>query len=450
MIEVRFPDSFVFGAATAAYQIEGALTDDGRARSIWEDFVAQPGAIRNGDTADVACDSYRQPGRDLAVMKELGLQAYRFSLAWPRLVRDDATLNPAGFAHYDRVIDDLLDAGITPYVTLYHWDLPQVLQDRGGWLNRDTVHRFVDYACAAVDAFGDRVTQWITLNEPWVAAFQGHYEGSMPPGHTSFTEAVAVAHHLLLAHGTAAQAIAQRSAGARVGIALNLHPAMAADPDNDEDRAAATLCDGYYNRWFLDPIFGRGYPQDVLAHYGHATPTVHDGDLDQIAAPIDFLGVNYYFPQRVLPAPKRAEGFRMLTPDELAADLRPVVAGWETNPDALKGLLHRLQDQYAPQRIVVTENGASGADRPTANGAIDDWYRRDYLRGHLAAVAEACAEGVPVDGYFAWTLMDNFEWSQGYARRFGLYYTDYTTQTLHPKQSAHWYREVIAARRFVK
>jgi beta-glucosidase len=438
----RFPDGFTWGTATAAYQIEGAVAEDGRAPSIWDTFSHTPGKTVNGDTGDVACDHYHRWQGDVRLMRELGLQAYRFSIAWPRVVPEGTgPINQRGLDFYDRLVDALLEANITPFVTLYHWDLPQAQQDRGGWANRDTVDAFVAYADAVVRRLGDRVKHWITHNEPWVVSFVGNDEGRHAPGIQDLRTALQVAHHLLLSHGLAVPVIRAGSAGAQVGITLNLSPGRPTST-SPEDQVAARLADGYTNRWFLDPLYGRGYPADMVAHFGAAMPQVPADDLAHAALPIDFLGVNYYFPRIVRSAP---HGFAALSPEELAAAGYELTAmGWPVVPDAFTELLTRLHRDYAPKAIYVTENGAAFDDQ-VVGGQVHDPRRIAYLHGHLGAVRQAIADGAPIGGYFLWSLMDNFEWAYGYSKRFGIVYIDYATQARIPKDSAAWYRRVIAA-----
>ncbi|HMQ35309.1 MAG TPA: GH1 family beta-glucosidase [Chloroflexaceae bacterium] len=447
MADGRFPDGFVWGAATAAYQIEGAVDEGGRGPSIWDTFSHTPGAVHGGDTGDVACDHYHRWPEDLQLMRELGLHAYRFSVAWPRVLpRGAGQVNQAGLDFYDRLVDALLEAGITPFVTLYHWDLPQALQDQGGWASRDTAHAFAAYAEAVVRRLGDRVRHWITHNEPWVVAFPGHYEGRHAPGVRDLRTALAVAHNLLLSHGLAVPALRAGSPGAEVGITLNFSPARPASA-SPEDAEAARRFDDALNHWFLDPVYGRGYPAELARRYGELMPAIAPGDMETIAAPIDFLGVNYYFPAivRAVPASVEPIGATELTPHELVAAGHTLTAmGWPVVPDALRALLGHLNSRCAPGRIYITENGAAFPDE-AVDGTVDDPRRVAYLREHLAAARRAIAEGVPLRGYFVWSLLDNFEWAHGYSKRFGIVYVDYTTLRRIPKASAGWYRRAVAA-----
>jgi beta-glucosidase len=443
---MAWPPSPFFGVATAAHQIEGAVSEDGRGESIWDRFSHTPGATAGGDTGDVACDHYHRWEQDLDLMAGLGIESYRFSIAWPRVQPDGrGRVEERGLAFYRRLVDGLLARGIEPVATLYHWDLPQALQDGGGWAARDTAQRFAEYAALTAAALGDVVAAWITHNEPSVAAFAGHAEGVMAPGVRDPATALRVSHHLLLSHGLATRALrATVPARVPIGITLNLHPAHPAT-DAPEDARAATLADGHQNRWFLEPVLRGRYPSDMLAHYARALgppDSVHDGDLGTIATPIDMLGVNYYFPQRVAADP--ANGF----PGFRRAEPRPPLTamGWEQDPAAFGALLERLGREYGDVPLWITENGAAFDDVVVA-GAVDDRERIAYLRRHLAAVEAAIGAGVDIRRYLAWSLLDNFEWAEGYAKRFGLVRVDYETQARIPKASAAWYRDRIARAR---
>ena len=451
MVQERFPDGFLWGAATAAYQIEGAVDEDGRAPSIWDTFCRTPGKVLNGDTGDIACDHYHRWREDIALMRDLGLRAYRFSVAWPRVIPGGTgAINARGLDFYDRLVDGLLAAGIRPVPTLYHWDLPQPLQDRGGWAERSTVDAFVTYSEAVTRRLGDRVDLWITHNEPWVIAFLGHWRGLHAPGLRDLPTALRVAHHVLLAHGRATAALRAWQGNAQVGLTLDLAPARPAS-ERQEDRDAAQRFDGFRNRWFLDPVFGRGYPADLEQLVSTLRRTLPDVDLDAdlaaIATPLDFLGINYYQPAFVRAAPGVDSPFQgaTLTADELRERGHQLTAmGWPVVPDGLRELLLRVQRDYAPPALYVTENGAAYDDTVRA-GRVDDPQRIAYYRGHLAACAEAIAQGVPLRGYFAWSLLDNFEWAFGYTKRFGLVYVEYATQRRLPKASAAWYGRTVAA-----
>ncbi|MEU1217678.1 GH1 family beta-glucosidase [Streptomyces microflavus] len=433
------PADFTWGVATAAYQIEGAVTEDGRSPSIWDTFSHTPGKIDNGDTGDVACDHYHRVPEDIGLIKQVGAEAYRFSLAWPRVVPDgDGPVNKAGLDFYDRLVDGLLEAGVTPFATLYHWDLPQVLQDRGGWTVRETSEHFAAYASQVVERLGDRVKDWATLNEPLCSAWIGHLEGRMAPGLTDLTAAVRASYHLHLGHGLAVQAIRAASSDARVGIVNNLSPIEPAST-SEADLAAARRADGHINRWWLDPVLGRGYPQDMVELYGVELP-VQPGDLETIAAPLDWLGLNYYFRQIVTADPSgRAPGFTQVP----VAGARHSHMDWEVYADGLEQLLLRLTEEYGVERIYVTENGSAFQDTVAADGSVHDPERVRYLEEHLAACARAVAKGAPLAGYFAWSLLDNFEWAYGYDKRFGLVHVDYATQRRTVKTSGRRYAELV-------
>ncbi len=433
-----FPKGFVWGAATASYQIEGAAREDGRGESIWDRFSHTPGKIFNGDTGDVACDHYHRWREDIGLMRELGLSAYRFSIAWPRVLPDGrGQVNDAGLDFYDRLVDGLLEAGIAPWVTLYHWDLPQPLEDGGGWPNRETADAFVTFADVVSRRLGDRVNRWITLNEPWVSSFLGYQTGVHAPGRKDLTDAVAASHTLLLAHGRAVPAIRANNEDASVGITLNLSPTYPASPD-PADAAAARRYDGYLNRWFLDPIFGRGYPADMLGTYGSRAPRLEPGDLDTIAVPIDFLGVNYYFPTYLAASDEEPLGF-VQAPQEGER----TAMGWPVAAESLEGLLIRLDREYTALPIFITENGAAYEDPAPSEGRVPDPARTRYLADHLAAARHAIAAGVSLRGYFVWSLLDNFEWAFGYDRRFGITHVDFTTQQRTIKDSGRWYARTV-------
>ena len=439
---VSFPKGFLWGAATSAYQIEGAWDEDGKGESIWDRFCHTPGRIANGDTGDVACDHYRRWPEDVGLMTGLGLKAYRFSISWPRLLPEGrGRVNPAGLDFYSMLVDALLEAAIEPFVTLYHWDLPQALQDQGGWPARVTAEAFVEYADLVTRSLGDRVKHWITLNEPFVSAIVGHLEGRHAPGHCDLGEALAAAHHLLLAHGWAVPVIRRNITEAQVGIALNLSGQTPASR-SVADRAAAWEGDGVVNRWFLDPISARGYPADIVAHYGQPMDFVQPGDMELIAVPLDFFGVNYYT-RAIVRSTKIAEADN--APRTALANPKRTEMGWEVHPEGLYDLLGRLHFDYRFPALYVTENGAAYLDRIGPDGRVDDPLRIAYLKEHLTAAARAIAAGVPLRGYFAWSLLDNFEWAHGYSKRFGLVYVEYPTQRRLLKSSAHWYGRVIAA-----
>ena len=438
----RFPAGFRFGVAMAAYQIEGAVAEGGRGESIWDTFCRRSGAVAGGDTGDVACDHYHRWREDLDLMASLGVQSYRFSISWPRVQPEGrGRLNRRGVAFYRRLVEGLRERGIEPVATLYHWDLPQARQNVGGWAVRETAERFAEYAALMAAELGEGVEGWITHNEPWVVAFLGHAEGVKAPGVRDWPTALRVAHHLLLSHGLAVDAL---RGSAPVGITLNLAPVRPAS-DSEADRAAAARFDGHYNRWFLDPLLRGRYPQDLLDHYERrygALDAVAAGDLETAARPIDFLGINYYFPQRVRADPDR----QPLELTGVAAPPPTTAMGWEVDPGGLHELLVRVRRDYGDLPVYITENGAAYDDGPVVDGTVEDPERVAYLRSHLDAVGRALADGVDVRRYFAWSMLDNFEWEHGYAKRFGLVHVDFATQRRVPKRSALWYRDFIAGR----
>ncbi len=442
-----FPDGFLWGVATSSQQIEGGAREGGRGESIWDRFASEPGRIADGSNPAVACDHFHRWRGDVDLMRWLGVSAYRFSVAWPRIVpAGTGAVNEAGLDFYDALTDALLEAGIRPFVTLYHWDLPQALQDRGGWASRDTVAAFAEYAAVVAGRLGDRVRHWATHNEPWCAATLGHEAGEHAPGRRDPAEALRVAHHLLLSHGRAVPALRAHCPEAEVGIVLNLVPveAVSAEP---ADVDAARRLDGSFNRWYLDPLFRGRYPGDAVAdrvRRGHLAgdrlPFVEAGDLEAIAAPLDFLGLNYYTRVVVRAGEGGEPAAVAMAPSRDLTEM-----GWEVYPAGLADLLGRLHREYAPPAIYVTENGAAFPDGLAAGGRVSDERRVEYFRSHLAAAHRALAAGVPLRGYFAWSLLDNFEWAHGYTKRFGLYQVDFATQRRFPKDSAFWYRDVAAA-----
>jgi beta-glucosidase len=436
-----FPPDFVWGAAIAAYQVEGAVAEDGRGESIWDRYSATPGKVANGDSGVIACDSYHRHSEDTELICELGLDAFRFSIAWPRVVPEGrGPVNSVGLDYYDRLVDELLARGIDPYVTLYHWDLPQALEDLGGWPARDTVDAFAEYVEVVVSRLGDRVRNWITQNEPWVISWLGYGMGVHAPGRANDEDALAAAHHVLLAHGRAAEVLRREAPGARVGVTLDfvpMYPLTAGEADID----AARRLDGFRNRWFLEPVLGRGYPQDMLEHYADILPPIEDGDMSTIAAPLDFLGVNYYTRNVI----RAGSGDTMPEPVPIEG-VEHTEMGWEVYPRGLSDLLTRLHRDYELPPLYITENGAAFPDA-RQNGSVPDPQRIAYLEGHLDAIAAAIAEGVPVRGYFLWSLLDNFEWAFGYSKRFGIVYVDFETLERVPKASYAWYRDFIAAHR---
>lgn len=434
--------TFHWGTATAAHQIEGAWDSDGKGESIWDRYGHTPGRIFEGATADVACDHYHRVAEDVAIMQQLGVNAYRFSVSWPRVMPDGRNRAAAGLDFYSRLVDALLDAGITPFLTLYHWDLPQSLQDEGGWVRRGVADDFAAYADLLAQSLGDRVQHWITLNEPWVSAVAGHYEGTSAPGVKDLGMALRAGHHLLLAHGNATSVLRSRLPAAKVGISLNLWPVQAAS-DSDLDLAAAARRDGHFNRWFLDPVFGRGYPADMLALYAESMPEVDPVDLSQIGAGIDFLGVNYYYREVIAFDPD----VPLLQGSPVRIDGAEYSAfDWEVYPSGLHQLLTDLHATYAPAELIVTENGMACHDVIESDGGVPDQARIAYLESHIAAVEQAVEEGVPVTGYFVWSLLDNFEWDSGYSMRFGLVHVDFSTQRRTIKNSGWWYADFLRTR----
>lgn len=436
---VLFPDNWAWGAATAAYQIEGAVREGGRGVSIWDTFCATPGKIANGDSGDIACDHYHRTSGDIALMRELGLDAYRFSISWPRIFPDgQGRPNPQGLDFYRRLLDDLHANGIAPYVTLYHWDLPQALQDRGGWLNRDTVYRFADYAHTVARELGSGVRHWFTINEPWVAGFLGHWWGVMAPGQRDLRSALLANHHLLLAHGEGLAALrAEMRPDDQAGIVLNLGPCDPAG-DSNADLETAYRYDGFLNRWYLDALYRGAYPEDMVRLYGEAMPEIAADDMTIISQPTNLLGVNYYtrFVVEHDASALPLQG-RRVTP----AGANVTATGWEVYPQGLYETLHRLTTDYAPTRMVIAENGAAYHDR-VVDGRVDDPQRESYLHEHLLAAYRAVQDGAPLEGYFVWSLLDNFEWAQGYSKRFGVIYVDFATQERIVKRSGRWYAEV--------
>ena len=440
-----FPANFFWGTATASFQIEGATREDGRSESIWDRFAATPGKIRTGETGDPACDSYHRYKDDIAIMRELGLNAYRFSIAWPRVIPDgDGAINAAGLDYYDRLVDALRAAGIEPFVTLYHWDLPQALQDRGGWAERATVEAFVRYVDAVVERLGDRVKYWATHNEPWCIAILSNEIGEHAPGLRSRLTALQVAHNVLLSHGQAVPLIHQRCPDGQVGIVLNFTPAYPAT-DSAADQLATRLVNARVNRWFIDPLTGHGYPQDAWEYYGADVPQIMHGDMETIAAPLDFLGVNYYTRSVCRDLTGGASGRILNQRDNGNVTDRD----WEIFPQGMYDLLTWLNDEYRFPQLFLTENGASYDDTIAADGHIHDPARQEFLRQHLTTLLRAIDAGVPLQGYFCWTLMDNFEWTFGTSSRFGLAYTDFTSQRRIIKDSGYWYGRVAHANALV-
>jgi len=435
---------FSWGLGTSSYQIEGAWDHDGKGESIWDRFAHDSDLTPNGD---VACDHYLRLEDDLDLLASLGVDAYRFSTAWTRILpAGTGPLNHKGLTFYDRLIEGLLSRGIEPWLTLYHWDLPQALQDKGGWTSRESVSWFSEYVTVMVDHFGDRVTNWITINEPWVSSFLGYHEGIFAPGLTDPSAAISAAHHQLLAHGAAVPIIRDGVAGARIGIALDCRPARPLS-SSPEDLEAARHFDGFRNRWFFDPVFGKGYPEDILESYKARDrwprSLVHDGDMSVISEPLDFCGVNYYTSLGIDALTRETEsneGSFGAPADEGFTEM-----GWKIDPSALGDFLERVSKEWNPASIIVTENGASFSDGPGRDGRVHDDRRIAYLESHVAEIERVRADGVPVDGYFVWSLLDNLEWISGFDQRFGLVYVDHTTQERIIKDSGYWYRDRIAS-----
>ncbi|MBF9131629.1 beta-glucosidase [Plantactinospora sp. S1510] len=434
---LRFPDNFGWGAATSAYQIEGAAKDDGRGESVWDTFSHTPGRVRGGDTGDIAADHYHRYVEDLDLMKDLGLGSYRFSISWPRIQADGTGApNQRGLDFYRRLVDGLNERGIAPMATLFHWDLPQSLQDIGGWESRDVAYRFADYAEAVFEALGDRVPVWLTINEPKTVVQNGYLQGHHAPGLQDPGAAYLVAHHLQLAHGLAVRALRATDSTSRIGPALNLHPCYPAD-DAPGVTEATRLYDGYENRLYLDSIFKGAYPADVLDDLGpddRMVRGIRDGDLKIISSPVDLLAVQYYTPLYISAA---GETVRKWPTSE---------ASWQQIfPDGMYDILTRVTRDYGTVPLTITENGLPTPDVLDADGTVADPARIAFLRDHLAALHRSIADGVPVESYHVWSLMDNFEWNEGYEQRWGLIYIDFPTQRRIPKRSADWYRRVIAA-----
>jgi len=448
--EMRFPDDFLWGAATASYQIEGAVGEGGRGASIWDTFSHTPGKVYRGDTGDIACDHYHRLEGDLDLMADLGLRAYRFSVAWPRVQPSGSgTPNPEGLDFYRRLVDGLRQRDIVPMLTLYHWDLPQALEDRGGWTDRETSERFAEYAGVVYEALSEEVDYWITLNEPWVASWMGHGLGVHAPGRRDSAAALAATHHLLLGHGLAMEKMRSANDDNQLGVTLNLHPGHPSR-NTEADREAARRVDGQANRLYLDPLFRGEYPEDIFSYYGERGADlsfVREGDLQKISVPIDFLGINYYFKHTVREAP--VEEGKSIPFADLGA--RPVVPhagektamGWPVEPGGLTEMLVRIKDEYADVPIYVTENGRAVHDYIDPEGVVDDEERISYLDRHFRAAHEAMEQGVDLRGYMVWSFLDNFEWAEGYSKRFGIVFVEYGTQQRVLKSSARWYSEVI-------
>jgi beta-glucosidase len=444
---LNFPEGFIWGAITSSYQIEGAWDVDGKGRSIWDEFVLQPGKIERGETGQVAVDHYHRWQADIDLMAALGLRAYCFSISWPRILPSGSgPVNQAGLDFYSRLVDGLLARGIQPFVMLYHWELPQALQEKGGWAARDTAFKFAEYAQTAAKTLGDRVPYWVTHNEPFVSAMGGHFTGQLAPGIQDPVIAFKAAHHSLLSHGLAVSAL--RSAipaqvGAKIGLILNLSPVFPAS-HSKEDLHAAQLYDGVLNRAFLDPVFKGDYPADVLEMAGPLFPEPQAGDLQTISTPIDFLGVNYYSRAVVCHDPE----VPIIQTREVYPPASEYSQMWEIYPTGIYDILARVQRDYHPAQMFVTENGVCVPDGVDFDGKVRDYRRIRYLHDHLAQIHRAIEDGIPLKGYFCWSLMDNFEWAFGYRMRFGLVYVDLATQARTIKESGHWYARTIRSNGF--
>lgn len=438
----RFPPDFQWGVATSSYQIEGAVEADGRSPSIWDTFCVRPGAIADGSTGAIANDHYHRYREDIAIMKQLGVNAYRFSIAWPRILPDGrGRVNQAGVDFYERLVDSLLEQGIEPYATLYHWDMPQVQHDRTPWYDRGVVDAFVEYTDVITRRLSDRVKYWMTLNEPWVISFLGYGAGEHAPGLRDKELYLRAAHHVLLAHGKAMPVIrANGNAQTKAGIVLNLNWVNAAS-DSPEDQAAARRYDQFFNRWFAEPLYNGRYPEELLEWYGRDLVPVQPGDFDIITTPTDFLAVNYYARTTV----KAGSTDPMLQVDFVRPPGEYTAMDWEVYPQGLYNILNWLHTDYAPPALYVTENGAAYDDQVSAAGEVDDPQRLAYLEGHFEAAYRAIQAGIPLKGYFVWSLMDNFEWGRGFEKRFGIVFVDYATQQRIIKRSGKWFSQVTRA-----
>jgi beta-glucosidase len=444
-LAATFPPNFLWGTATAAYQIEGATREDGRGQSIWDTFSATPGKIDSGDTGEMANDHYHRYREDVELMAGLGVDAYRFSIAWSRILpQGQGNVNEKGLDFYERLVDALLSKGIKPFVTLYHWDLPQTLQDEGGWARRETAYAFADYAEIVTRRLGDRVASWITHNEPWVASYLGHGVGVHAPGIKNMQTAVDVAHHLLLSHGLAVPRLrAAIPSGTPVGITLSLSPVYPED-ERPETKRDTDLADSFNIRWFVDPLFRASYPDQLFTNLGVNPPPIQDNDLATISTPVDFLGVNNYFRWIVRGQDQqpRADSYQTVAPIPSACYTE---MGWEIAPEGIRDLLVRLHQDYNVPSLYVTENGAAFKDEWHGEEVLSDPRRVSYLQEYIQAVGEAIQRGAPVKGYFVWSLLDNFEWAEGYSKRFGIVYVDYPTQRRIPKESSRWYASLLKA-----
>ncbi len=439
-MKLIFPKDFVWGSATASYQIEGAIHEDGRGRTIWDTFSHTPGKISDGTNGDIACDHYHRYKEDVALMRELQFKAYRFSVAWSRILpQGRGQVNQAGLDFYNRLVDTLLASNITPYLTLYHWDLPQALQDEGGWLRRGIIEDYLEYADIVSQSLGDRVKHWTTFNEPWVFSWEGHYSGEDAPGlKLGAKGALATTHHALLAHGQAVPVIRSNVKDAQVGIVLDMNDVEPAT-QNPEDIAAAKRFEGCQNRWYLDAVFRGRYPEDMLELYRNELPEIRPGDLEAICVPLDYLGVNFYRRSVMANGTDLAPvNIKRISPE----GSEYTEMGWEVSPRGLYNILKFVHDNYNPKILYVTENGAAFTD-VLHEGKVQDLRRVSYLREHLAQLSQAIEDGIPLKGYFVWSFFDNFEWAYGYSKRFGIVHVDYKTQQRTIKDSGYFLSEVI-------
>ncbi|RIU90495.1 beta-glucosidase [Oceanobacillus picturae] len=440
----KFDPAFVFGTATSSYQVEGAVNKDGRSPSIWDTFAATPGKVYQGDTGEVACDHYHLYKEDVQLIKQLGVESYRFSIAWPRIFPNEGEYNEAGMQFYKNLISELKEQGIKPVVTLYHWDLPQWAEDKGGWVNRQSLEWFYAYAKKVFEELDGEVDSWITHNEPWCAAFLGYHQGVHAPGHTNVEEALKAAHHILVSHGQAVKLLKETmKSETPIGITLNLSPIYPVS-QSFNDKIAANNADGYSNRWYLDPIFKGSYPADMVnlfSKYVHDFSFIYEGDLAEISVACDFFGINYYSRQLV---EFTSAGDFMYRGGH--SDYAKTGMGWDVSPKEFQELIRRLRKEYTNLPIIITENGASYPDKLTEDGAVHDPERMDYIKQHLQAIAELNEEGMNISGYYVWSLFDNFEWAFGYEKRFGIVYVDFETQKRTWKDSAKFYQSVVEKR----
>ncbi|PYZ96397.1 beta-glucosidase [Alteribacter lacisalsi] len=440
----KFPKEFVFGTATSSYQIEGAHDQGGRTPSIWDTFSKTPGKVWNGDHGDMACDHYNRYKEDVQLIKELGVESYRFSIAWPRIFPEQGVYNEEGMNFYRSLIEELKTAGIKPVVTLYHWDLPMWAYNQGGWVNRESVNWFLEFAEVCFRELDEHVDSWITHNEPWCASFLSYHLGHHAPGHRNIEEGLKAAHHILLSHGKAVQMLkTQFKSSTPVGITLNLTPVYG-KTQSANDMLAVNNADGYTNRWFLDPIFKGAYPYDmmnVFSNYVHDFSFIQDGDVATIAVKCDFFGINYY--NRSFVEYAGSEKFLFV---DAHSDYEKTGMGWDVSPQEFKELIYRLRVDYTDLPIIITENGAAYDDVLEADGSVHDKERTAFMEKHIKAVAELEEEGMNIAGYYLWSLLDNFEWAFGYDKRFGIFYVDFDTQKRYWKDSAKRYRDIVASR----